>query len=230
MEERFIQGSELHHFILGITFFSTLVLIFLGRKFSGQKVQKWIGYFLATVLILNYLTYIIYRIQSGFWELRYDLPMEFCNWSMIVTAIALLNQNRLIAELSYFWVMAGSINGVISPDLQVSFPHIYFFIFFIAHSGLVLASLYIVFGLKLYPRQGAVIRAVLYSQIYFLTAFLINYFLGGNYGYTMAKPNAASLLDHFGPWPYYLFVLQALGVFVFSLLYLPFYFLNRKSN
>ncbi len=230
MEERFIKGSELHRYILLITLLSTIAFIFFGRRFSGEKIQTWIGNFLASVLILNYIAYIIYRIHSGFWEIKYDLPMEFCNWSMIVTSIALLNQNRVMAELSYFWVMAGSINGVITPDLQVSFPHIYFFIFFIAHSGLVLASAYIVFGLKLYPRKGAVIRAVLYSQIYFLTAFLVNYFLGGNYGYTMAKPNGASALDHFGPWPYYLIVLQVLGVLIFCILYLPFYFLNRNSK
>ncbi len=230
MSQRFQHWSPMHIGILILTFSSILLFIYIGRKNKGKPIQKKIGYWIGAALLLNYIAYVIYRIDSGYWEIRYDLPMEFCNWSMIVTALALFTGNRLFAELSYFWVMAGSINGVITPDLQVSYPHIYFFIFFIAHSGLVLGSLYIVFGLQLYPRKWAVVRAVICAQIYFIIAFLVNSILGGNYGYTMNKPNAASLMDHFGPWPYYLLVLQVLGVFVFTLLYLPFYFQNRKED
>jgi hypothetical integral membrane protein (TIGR02206 family) len=230
MDQRFQHWSPMHQAILLLTIVSIAVFILLGRIYAGKPIQRQIGYFLGGTLILNYIAYVIYRISAGYWEIRYDLPMEFCNWSMIVTALALFTHNRLCAELSYFWVMAGSINGVITPDLQVSFPHIYFFIFFIAHSGLVLGSLYIVFGLKLYPRSWAILRAVIYGQIYFFTAFLINSIFGGNYGYTMNKPNAASLMDHFGPWPYYLFVLQFLGVIIFSILYIPFFFYNRDKE
>ncbi|MDX1959633.1 MAG: TIGR02206 family membrane protein [Leptospiraceae bacterium] len=230
MDERFQHWSPMHLGILILTIVSIGIFIFLGRMYDGKQIQKSLGYFLGLTLVINYIIYVIYRIHSGYWELRYDLPMEFCNWSMIVTALALFTQNRLFAELSYFWVMAGSINGVITPDLQVSFPHIYFFIFFISHSGLVLGSLYIVFGLKLYPRKWAVLRAVFYGQIYFFSAFIINSILRGNYGYTMHKPNATSPMDYFGPWPYYLIVLQILGVIVFSILYIPFYFMNQKDD
>jgi hypothetical integral membrane protein (TIGR02206 family) len=230
MEQRFEQWSLLHFGILFLTFALVIILVYLGRKNSDKQIQKNIAVFLGCTLAINYLVYVIYRIDSGYWEIRYDLPMEFCNWSMIVTVIALMTRNQLSAELSYFWVMAGSINGVITPDLQVTFPHIYFFIFFIAHSGLVVGSLYAVLGLQLYPKKWSVLRAILFAQIYFLTAYILNYYLGGNYGYTMNKPNAASLMDHFGPWPYYLFVLQFLGMVVFMILYLPFYFYNKNRT
>lgn len=230
MDQRFQHWSPMHLGILALTMILIVAFILIGRINIGKPIQRQIGYILGSTLILNYIVYVIYRISSGYWEIRYDLPMEFCNWAMIITAFALFTHNRLCAELSYFWVMAGSINGVITPDLQVSFPHIYFFIFFIAHSGLVLSSLYIVFGLKLYPRSWAIIRAVMYGQVYFITAYIINSIVGGNYGYTMNKPNVASLMDHFGPWPYYLIVLQIIGIIIFSILYLPFYFYNRGKN
>lgn len=149
--------------------------------------------------------------------------MELCNWATFATACALLTRNRFLAELAYFWVMAGSVNGVISPDLSVSFPHIYFFIFFIAHSGLVCGALYLVFGLQLYPRPGAVWRVLLFSQVYLSSAFAINFLLGGNYGYTMAKPASASLIDHLGPWPWYLLSLEALALAFYTILYFPFW-------
>ncbi|TGL77164.1 TIGR02206 family membrane protein [Leptospira yasudae] len=230
MDQRFQIGSALHYLVLFLTVSAIFVLLWIARKDRQRILSKRIGFVIAWILILNYLVYVIYRIDSGHWEIRYDLPMEFCNWAMIVTSIALLTHNRTFAELSYFWVMSGSVNGVITPDLQVTFPHIYFFIFFIAHSGLVIASLYIVFGLKLEPRPWAVLRAFLYSQIFFVTAFVVDYALDGNYGYMMSKPSAGSALDYLGEWPYYLIHIQLIGVGFFILLYLPFALKNRKLN
>lgn len=172
----------------------------------------------------------LYRIHSGFWEIRYDLPMELCNWAAAVTAYALIQKNRTAAELAYFWTLAGSVNGVITPDLQVSFPHIYYFIFWIAHSGLVVGCLFAVFGLGLMPAPGAIRRAFLASQLYFATALLVNFALGANYGYLRMKPASASLLDHLGPWPYYILAMQLLGLALFSLLYAPFYLRNRAEQ
>ncbi|RHX96101.1 TIGR02206 family membrane protein [Leptospira yasudae] len=229
MEQRFQIGSDLHYGLLFLTALLVFVLIWIAKKDKTGILSKRIGFVIASILIVNYIVYVIYRIDSGHWEIRYDLPMEFCNWSMIVTSIALFTHNRTFAELSYFWVMSGSINGVVTPDLQVTFPHIYFFIFFIAHSGLVIASLYIVFGLKLEPRPWAILRAFLYSQVFFVSAFFIDYLLDGNYGYMMAKPNGGSALDLLGDWPYYLIQMQMIGTAFFFFLYLPFYFKNRKS-
>jgi len=188
-----------------------------------------IGYALALLLIINYIVYIIYRIQQGYWELRYDLPMELCNWSAIVTSLALITHNRTQAELSYFWVMSGSIQGVITPDLSTGFPHLYFFIFFIAHSGLVAATMFLVFGLKFYPRKGSVLRAILWIEIYFITTFAVNLALKANYGYLMGKPQNGSALDYLGEWPYYLIAMQIIGLSAFVLLYLPFFILNKKN-
>ncbi|PKA04190.1 TIGR02206 family membrane protein, partial [Leptospira ellisii] len=198
MEQKFQIGSDLHFLILFLTVAFSAISIGIVRTDRFRVWADRIGFGIASVLILNYIAYVIYRIGTGHWEIRYDLPMEFCNWSMIVAAIALYSHNRTFAELSYFWVMSGSVNGVLTPDLSVSFPHPYFFIFFIAHSGLVIASLYVVFGLRLEPRPGSVFRTFCYSQIYFVSAFVLDFLLGANYGYMRAKPSGGSALDLLG--------------------------------
>ncbi|TGL62859.1 TIGR02206 family membrane protein [Leptospira sarikeiensis] len=220
---KFEHWSPLHFSILIITFSTSFGLPFLAKKFATQKTRHIIGIILGSILLLNYCVYVIYRIDSGYWQLRYDLPMEFCNWAAIVTSLALFTRNRTLAELSYFWVIAGSIQGVITPDLSVNFPHIYFFIFFIAHSGLVISAIYVVLGLELKPRKGAVLRSVLYSQIFVITALIVDFALGANYGYMREKPGAGSLLDYLGPWPIYILWLEGLGIIMFTLLYLPFW-------
>lgn len=227
---KFVHWSPLHLLILAITFTISGILAYFARIRAESKKVEIIGFIFGSILILNYFIYVSYRIYSGYWEVRYDLPMEVCNWSAFVTSMALFTKRKIYAELSYFWVMTGSIHGILTPDLDVTFPHIYFFIFFIGHSGLVIFSIYAVFGLKLYPEKGSVLKAYLITQAYIIIAFLINYLVNGNYGYMMAKPKAGSFLDYLGEWPFYILNLDAIILILFIIAYFPFYILNKRNT
>jgi hypothetical integral membrane protein (TIGR02206 family) len=63
---------------------------------------------------------------------------------------------------------------------------------------------------------------MLWSWGYMFVAFGVNALLDTNYGYMNGKPEAASLLDHLGPWPWYLLSLQGVAFVFFGLLLLPF--------
>jgi len=60
-----------------------------------------------------------------------------------------------------------------------------------------------------------------------LITLLINFAIGSNYFYTRQKPPGGSLLDFFGPWPFYILVVEVLAMILFVLAYLPFY---KKEN
>ncbi len=222
--------SAIHLSILAATFFCSVISVYLARKSSNEFLKLYVGKFFAVVLLLNYIAYLVHRISSGYWELRYDLPMELCNWAVFSVIIALFTGKRIFAEMAYFWVMTGSINAVLTPALNEGFPHPYFFIFFIEHSGVIIAVSYAVFGLKLYPEKWAVLRVFGISQIYFFSTLLVDYLLKGNYGFLMSKPTTGSVMDYMGDWPYYLITLQAIAIVSYSILYIPFYFLNRKNR
>lgn len=226
---QFQHWGSLHLYILILTFGIGLLLVYAARKRSS-RFSEMLARSLGAILLLNSLVYVVYRIVAGYWELRYDLPMEFCNWSLIASVYALYTGNRTMAELSYYWVMAVSFQGILSPDLQVTFPNIYFFIFFINHSGLVIAAIYVVFGMRLYPRRGSVLRTFIISQLYVASAFTVDFLVGGNYGYIMSKPASGSVLDYMGPWPFYILGIEGGALLMFILLYLPFYFRYRWHN
>jgi uncharacterized membrane protein YwaF len=50
----------------------------------------------------------------------------------------------------------------------------------------------------------------------------VNLVLGTNFGFASRPPDNPSLIDHLGPWPWYLFAIQAIGVALFFLLAIPF--------
>ena len=217
-----------HILIIAATFSGAVISVYFARKSLNESLKLSVGKIIAAVLILNYIAYLAHRISSGYWEMRYDLPMELCNWAVFAVIIALFTGKRIFAEMAYFWVMTGSINAVLTPSLNEGFPHPYFFIFFIEHSGVIIAASYAVFGLKIYPDKWSVLRVFGISQIYFFSTLLINFVLKSNYGFLMRKPYTGSVMDYMGDWPYYLITLQLVALVSFSLLYIPFYFVNRK--
>jgi len=65
------------------------------------------------------------------------------------------------------------------------------------------------------------LTALLWANAYLILSMGVNAWLGTNFGFTARKPVNPSLLDHMGPWPWYLLGMQALAVVLFSLLALP---------
>ncbi|MEY2938507.1 MAG: hypothetical protein RL062_1096 [Bacteroidota bacterium] len=229
MNYRFPYWELEHWLIISLTMLLPIGSI-LWAKNASQENKDRLGRFLGAMLVINWIAYQSYRVYSGYWSVQYDLPLELCNWAIFFTAIALWTKKQQIAELAYFWVMSGSIHGVITPDIHEPFPHFTYITFMIGHTGLVWSVLYLVGGLKVQPTRGSVWRALGYSQIYFIVAIAVNYFLNSNYGYLREKPVGGSFLDILHPWPYYLIELEFIGILSYTLVYLPFWWIRRKQE
>src|SRR6187402_1650088 len=45
------------------------------------------------------------------------LPMHLCDWALVCTAIALWTRRRAFFDLAYFWGLAGTTQGLLTPAL-----------------------------------------------------------------------------------------------------------------
>ena len=68
------------------------------------------------------------------------------------TPIALWTRRPLLVEILYFWALTASLQAVITPDLNQTFPSVFYFTYFVTHCGAVVAACLLVFGL---PRSGS---------------------------------------------------------------------------
>ncbi|MGE9268442.1 MAG: TIGR02206 family membrane protein, partial [Verrucomicrobiales bacterium] len=100
--------------------------------------------------------------------------------------------------------------------------HPIFWSFFLQHGVIVATALFLPLALKWRPNRGSFWRVQLWSQLYFFSALGLNFLLGTNFGFLRAKPQQASILDHFGPWPQYLIAIQLFALLAYLLLLLPF--------
>ena len=111
--------------------------------------------------------------------------------------------------------------AVITPDLfrpWPSYPAIYFFL---AHGGIVIAVVVLVFGGIAPLRPGAVWRAYGLLLAYAAVLGVFDATFHTNYMYLCTKPGNASILDALGPWPAYLVAGALVALALFWLLWIP---------
>lgn len=132
-------------------------------------------------------------------------------------------------EILLFWIIAGTLQGVLTPDISDGFPSFDYFRYWVVHLGLLIIIFYATIVLKMRPKLKSVFKSFLALQMYILIMIAINYALNSNYFYLNEKPESASLLDYFGEWPYYIVVSQIIVIPYFLLIYLPFYLVRIKK-
>src|SRR5258708_5522269 len=92
----------------------------------------------------------------------------------------------------------------------------------IANGAIVGGGVFLVIGLKITPRPGAVARVFGLAFVLMVPDAGINLVSDGNYMYLRHTPGADSLLDVLGPWPWYIVGAAALALVLFAILDLPF--------
>jgi len=94
----------------------------------------------------------------------------------------------------------------------------------------VLAALFLVIGLRLQPRAGAVRRVFLITLAFAAVMGLLDLGTGGNYLYLRQVPTQGSLLSVMGPWPWYIAVGALLTLIVLTVLDAPFRFSRSRAG
>lgn len=213
-----------HLIVIGLTLTLPVTLAFVFRRTKSKSLDRAVRIFLATLLVVNYIGYGVYRWQRGtlYWE--ESLPFQLCDWTMIAVIVALIKENRRRwLEVAYFWGIGGSLQAIITPNLQFGFPDCRFFTFFLDHGGIVSGILYLMLSRSFRPTLGSVWRTLLWSEIYLVITLLADHITGVNYGFLLHKPQVASLLSLLSDYrPLYILQMNGVAIAFFALLYAPF--------
>jgi len=187
---------------------------------------------LAAVLVSAEVGWWIYLATSGLSgsELATAFPLQLCDAAIFIAAFALLLRRQLLVEVTYFWGLAGTLQALITPDLPQHFPTFPFFQYYLAHGGIVAAALFLVVGLRQWPRRNALIWVIAITIAYVLLVGAVDAVTGTNYMYLRSKPPIASLFDLMGPWPWYVVGSAVLGIALLFILDAPFRLLRIRDS
>ena len=211
-----------------------LVLVILGTalilwaKKQKEKTQTRVGNLLTISIATTIIFGTFLKIYKGDFNYQEDLPLHLCSFLGLTAPLLSLTKKFVYYEVFFFLILAGTLQSVITPD-EYNYLNFPFFRYWFVHAGLVIFMMYATFVYKMQPTFKSVWKSFLGMQVYMLLMFVLNYFLGSNYFYTNRKPDAATLLDLFGDWPQYVFVVELIVIPYFLLIYLPFYLTRKKA-
>ncbi|MEP6821732.1 MAG: TIGR02206 family membrane protein [Chthoniobacterales bacterium] len=222
------EPGEFHAFglehlaVIFLTVALPFALAALVRKTKSQAVERSIAHSLSAILIGNYVVYLLFIRKWGEQPWEATLPMQMCDWAMVVIVVTLASGNRRWFEVAYFWGIGGTLQAVLTPNLRFAFPDLRFISFFVAHSGIIIGVVFLMLTRGLRPYKVSIVRAFLWSEFYFVSALTVDLLTGVNYGFLLHKPEAFSLLSLLSDyWPLYLLQMHGLALVFFAFLYLP---------
>lgn len=228
-DTRVLVGSVEHFVPILLSIVFTIALVIFAKKASVSTQHilfKVLGWTVFGGLLLYHLPHLL----SGNYNYKTDLPLYLCSFMALVVPFFTQTRRFWMFEVLVFWVIAGTIQGIVTPDIAVGFPSLDYFRYWIVHLGLVVVIVYAISVFKMHPNFKSLIKSFIALQLYFVFALLLNYILGSNYMYLNYKPESASIVDYLGDWPWYILSMQALVIPAFLLVYLPFYLHNTQEQ
>ena len=202
---------------------AVVILLAMGRRGGSRR--------MTATGVLVFLNLSAYPLNLAAWlslgepvALEKLLPFHLCDIAAITAGFALLTRRPALCALTYFWGLAATFQALLTPALSVGFPAWAFVMFFVQHFAIVATALYLPVVEGWRPKQPlwkGPLEVYGCSVIYLLFSLAVNHSLDTNFGFSLHPPDNPSLIDHLGPWPWYLFSMQAVGVTIFFLLALP---------
>ena len=223
----FVPFSGQHILISAIVIVFGTILIFWAKK-QSEQIQFLTGNIIASSISLTVIFGSILNIYKLDFNYQEDLPLHLCSFLALVIPVLSFTRKYIYYEIFFFLILAGTLQSLITPS-DYNFLNFNFFRYWFVHSGLVLFMFYATFVYKMRPTIKSVFKSFIGMQFYMVLMFLINHLLGSNYFYTNRKPDATTLLDVFGEWPQYIFVVELIVIPFFLLIYFPFYLTRKKE-
>jgi hypothetical integral membrane protein (TIGR02206 family) len=215
--------SASHLTVIFLTIALPLILALIVHRTKSRFLERSICFAISALLLINYVAYLIVARQFGVAAWQKMLPMQLCDWAMVVIIVALWTGSRRWLELAYFWGIGGTLQALITPNLRFGFPDLRFISFFVAHSGIIVGIIFLMLIYGFRPRPMGIFRTIAWTEFYFVIAFTIDLLTDENYGFLLHKPEASSLLSFLSDSrPIYLIEFHLLAWIFFCVLYAPF--------
>ena len=217
-----------------------IAVIMLIRRFRVQicrsRHEETLRYILAFALIITDMSY--YWRLVGMPSLHpgpvENLPIGVCGWAVIFCSYMLVGKKQFLFDISYFWLLSGSLFALITPTplTYTGVTRFRYYQFWLEHTLGYIAIFYMIFVHGMRPTVRSVLRSYAALWAMAAVAYWVNQMIpGANYLY-MARPEAAPSVLDILPANFALrtgIIVAAITV-MYALAYLPWALQDRKDR
>lgn len=229
LEKNFDSFTLEHYLPIAIILFLGIIISLFAKYKLNEKQQRTTGVLISLIPLAGILGKLLFNFIEGF-QYKLDLPLHVCNVLALIGPYLMWSKNRFLLGIAYFWIFAGTLNANITPDIQFGYPHWQHLTYMLMHAGLLLIPIYALINYDLKINWKDLKNAFWGANLFLIFSLTINYLLGSNYMYTISKPEAQTIVDYMGPWPWYLLTGQVLALVLFLILYIPYIFKRSPSK
>jgi len=127
------------------------------------------------------------------------LPISVCGWAVVFCSYMVIGKSQTLFDISYFWLLAGSIFALITPTVitYTGPTRFRFYQFWLEHTLGYVAIFYMIFVHKMRPTIKSAIKSYVALVILAVIAYFSNVIIGPGANYLfMARPESTpSILD-----------------------------------
>lgn len=199
----FTAYGATHLGAVAVLLVGAVALVLVGRGLRDRDPRDLLGKALAVAMVVVTIPLQVLYFTPDYWNLRTTLPIQLCDLASLAAVYALWTHRRWAAALVYYWGLTLTTQAVATPDLAHDFPHPVFLLFWAMHIGTVWAAAHLTWGRGIRPDWRSYRIAVVTTAVWAASVFCLNLVLDTNYGFLNRKPNATTILDLLGPWPWY---------------------------
>ena len=105
-----------HLLTTGLIVLLVTALVVAARRIPGSWTVP-VCRSLAVVILANETSWWVWLAFHGVYRADYALPLQLCDLACFASAAALWTRRPLLVELTWFWGLAGTANGLITPDV-----------------------------------------------------------------------------------------------------------------
>lgn len=205
-----------HWAALAFTIAVTAFIIGFRKRFRSRKADLAARRGIAAVLIAGDLSLYVWYTVTDNWG-YYSLPFQLCTMTLWLSAAMLLTGSRKLYDIVFFLGILGALQALLTPNLDYTFPYFRYFQFFIAHTAIIAASVYMTAAAGYRPTLRSALRAWGWLHVLAAAAGIVNAVTGENFMFLAHKPYTPSLLDLLAPWPWYLLQLEIVAILLILL-------------
>jgi hypothetical integral membrane protein (TIGR02206 family) len=205
VEGRFSAYGLSHWVVLLVFAVGAVALVVVGRRYGTTTRARGACRAVAAVMLVVQLGVVVYSNLPSQFGIDHSLPLQLSDLVAFAAVYALWTYGHRTFAFTYYWGLVLSVQALFSPALSgPDFPGRDFLVFWTLHLFVIWTAIYLTWGVGMRPGWRDYRLVVVVSVGWAAVAMVVNWVTGANYGFLNRKPEIDSVLDVFGPWPWYL--------------------------